>query len=168
MTGSEVDVLRKHNVVAFLCLSQIIHVVADVIVDWDLIVDCFEQMLALIIGSCANTKILPNTTLLSNGSAGSSPVLSPQLNRAGYLYCEEDISTGDIMHVLKAIDKFKKYALFLSDETLVHLMTSLVSLSIATVSSSAFCGCSINMVGNVTGIDILTFLDFIIEVFLLM
>jgi hypothetical protein len=132
------SILRVFHVQSFARLSQAIHVLAERISDWDMIVDCYEQMTAYLVSSSVSNRMnvlakSSSTAVVSGGVQG--PSLSAGAAPVSWLFCEPEVSPADILRILKIMERFKQYSLFLCDDTLVHLMTSLVSLSINTLSA---------------------------------
>ena len=103
--SSSLTTLKWGHVQAFIRLSQVIHVLADRITDWDMIVDSFDQLSSLVYAN-------------RNSASG-------------------DVTQIDADKVSAAIDRFKKYTVFLADDSLVKLMTSLVALSMNGLAVSA-------------------------------
>lgn len=97
-TPIESEPLRWRHIQAIVRLIQTVQLLADVIIDWDTIVDTFGQLLVLM-----STKI-------------SAP--------------PEDLVLLDIEKIYHSLDRFKTYSIFLSNDALVKLMTSLVALSL--------------------------------------
>jgi hypothetical protein len=93
-------------------LLQVIHLIADTVTDWDNIVDAFEQLVDYFV-----TYTPPST-------GGSVTPSSTSTTSA-----EKEVFLPEVEKVFAAIERFKQYSVFLSDEALVRLMTSLVALS---------------------------------------
>jgi hypothetical protein len=91
---------------AFVRLSQVIHLIADAVTDWDNIVDAFEQLVDYFV----------------SGKSAPTPVATPAAS-------EKDLFLPEIEKVFGAVERFKQYSVFFSDDALVRLMTSLVALS---------------------------------------
>ena len=87
------------------------HVLADLVADWDAVVDSFEQLVDL---------------LSHTGSAGSG---TPPIH--------EDLTQLDVDKIFQAVDRFMSYTVFISDDSLVRLMTSLVALSLNSLAVAA-------------------------------
>jgi hypothetical protein len=126
---------------AFVRLSQVIHLIADAVTDWDNIVDAFEQLVDYFV-SCksAPTPVTP-----------SAP-------------SEKDLFLPEIEKVFGAVERFKQYSVFFSDDALVRLMTSLVALSMnhlavhansGQMSSSDLAGEDRDRSGSSSGADII-------------
>jgi hypothetical protein len=94
----DVETLRWAHIQAIVRLMQTIHVLADVVSDWDVVVDAFEQ-----ITDC---------------------ILSPKTVLA------DDVTSTEVDKVFMALERFKGYTVFLSDESLLKLMTSLIAVSL--------------------------------------
>jgi len=146
-------VLRQKHIHCFLQLNKIIHVVAESISDWDTIIDCFEQLMSYVVtnstanknigataaasgGAVANSSSGSSSTNSSSGAGGSNNSAHGAVSAVGFIFCAADVGVNDVVQMLGVVERFKQYACFLSDDTLVHLMTSLVSLSINSISSS--------------------------------
>ena len=99
------ELFRWRHVQAVVRLLQVVHVLSDVITDWDAVMDCFEQLLTFI----------------------SSP--KSQIH--------EDVTALEFEKIAGAIDRFKQYTIFLSDESLVRVMASLVALSLNSLAATA-------------------------------
>lgn len=89
-------------------LSQVVHVLSDVVSDWDSIVDSFEQLVEL----------------LSPSSVVSTAI-------------HEDLTQLDVDKIFQAVDRFIAYTVFVSDDSLVRLMTSFVALSLNSLAVAA-------------------------------
>lgn len=104
--------LRWRHVQAIIRLLQVVHVLVDLVSDWDSIVDCFEQLVHYF--SHLRRDSLGKS--LSQGAltfTGSNALATPL----------------EIEKISAAVERFKGFSLFLSDSALVKLMTSLVALS---------------------------------------
>lgn len=104
---SSPETLRWINFQACMRLLQDVHVLGDNISDWDTIVDTFEQLVKL------NFSSPHSPTSSSKGSSGIS----------------DEVSVVELDKMYSAIMRFKSYSIFLSDDSLVKLMTSLLQLS---------------------------------------
>lgn len=106
------ELFRWRHVQACARLFQVLHVLADSVTDWDAVLDCLDQLLALIQS--------PKTLF------------------------HEDVTPVELEKICLAIERFKAYSIFISDEALVRLITSMVSLSMnalaAPVASSSSYG----------------------------
>ena len=96
--------LRWRHVQAFIRLTQVTHVLADLMVDWDTVVDSFDQLDNFLTSSKAQ---------------------------------HDDVTPLDVDKIASAIKRFKNFTLYMSDESLVKLMTSLVALSMNSLAVSA-------------------------------
>jgi hypothetical protein len=94
---------------ALIRLLQLIHVVGDVITDWDSIIDCVEQIL----------------------------LLPPSSTKSAAVGADDSISASDMDKVLSAFQRLISYSAFLSDDSLVKLMSSLVALSLNSLETSS-------------------------------
>jgi hypothetical protein len=99
------ECVRWINYQACMRLLQVIHVLGDNISDWDTIIDTFEQLVKF------STGLPP------------SPATSPR----GAV--SDEVSVVELEKMFNAIGRFKSYSLFLTDDTLVKLTTSLLQLS---------------------------------------
>lgn len=97
LNSNDVESLRWRHVQAFFCLIQIVHLLADVINDWDTIMDAFAQIYHAMI------------------------VKSEKSN--------EDIML-DLQKIQNCFERFKVFTVFICDEALIRLMSSLVALSL--------------------------------------
>jgi hypothetical protein len=97
--------LQWKHVQAIVRLSQTVHALANIISDWDSIVDAFEQ-----ITDC---------------------ILDPKTAHA------DDVTSAEIESVLLCLERFKQYSVFLSDNALTKLMTSLVAMSLNNLAVTA-------------------------------
>lgn len=118
--------IRWRHVQAVVRLFQVIHIVADVISDWDCVVDSFDQLVTYFNAS-------RGSNLVKAGSSMSPPVVL----LSGSNTCATPLETDKI---IQAIDRFKVFSLYLSDDALVKLMTSLVALSINNLALSPIVG----------------------------
>lgn len=101
---SDVKQFRWRNIQAVVRLFQVVHILADVISDWDVIIDTIEQILEYI---------------SSNKFAFS-----------------DDVTASDRDKVFEATSRLKQYTVYLSDDSLIRLMTSLVAMSLNNLSST--------------------------------
>lgn len=92
------DVFKWGHLQACVRIIQVVHNLADIISDWDVIVDSFEQIIKYI-------------TL-------------PSINQKG-----DGVTPLEIEKIISSIDRFKIYSAYLSDDSLVKLMTSLLAIS---------------------------------------
>ena len=97
LPSAETKLFRWRHVQATVRLSQVIHVLADIISDWDVIVDAFEQIMHY---------------------------LTPKALVA------DDVTSADVDKVSDAINRFRHYTVYLSDDSLIKLMASLVAMSL--------------------------------------
>jgi hypothetical protein len=104
-----------------LKLLQLIHLMSDLISDWDCIVDCLEQFTNFHLQYFIK-DLLPAANT-NNNSTTSSNLKSEKTNKEPLYF------GGDIEKIMNIIDRFKHFTRFLSAETLIKLMTSLVALS---------------------------------------
>ncbi len=109
------SLIKWRHFQAFVRLSQVIHLIADAISDWDNIVDSFEQLVDYFI--CSRN--------FAQQSGSNSAPLSPSPSH----FSDKDLSFPEIEKLFGSIERFKAYSVFLSDDALVRLMTSLVALS---------------------------------------
>ncbi len=113
--------IRWRHIQAIVRLLQVVHTLADVISDWDSVVDSLEQ----IVGHFSSPRpLLPL-------AAGPSP---PAPGGTG---SKHEVTALEVDKVLAAVERFKLYTVFLSDDALVKLMTSLVALSMNNLAVSA-------------------------------
>lgn len=103
------DVQIEH-IDAFERLLQIIYVSAEIITDWDSVVDCLEQMVLHI-------SVLYEKSTESDGANDDPVVVSSK------------VSPNDILRIFATLEKFKLYTRYFSDDALVRLTASLVALS---------------------------------------
>ena len=115
--------LKRRHIQSFVRLTQVVHVLADAINDWDTIMDCFEQV----------AQFLITRHRLSHGH-GQGPA-------SGHEGAEQQdgdgLSLNDTEKIFQCIERFKGYTVFMSDETIVKLMTSLVALSVNSLSTTS-------------------------------
>ena len=140
--------LRWRHIQALVRLTQVVHVLADVITDWEAIMDSFEQLMG----------ILLNSASLVGSSTGSSTKDGRALSSYGSLHAivHDELTPNEIDKISQCIERFKGYTIFMSDEALVRLMTSLVALSLnalavsatSTIQSSSGNGASASSSGN--------------------
>lgn len=109
------SLIKWRHFQAFVRLSQVIHLIADAISDWDNIVDSFEQLVDYFI--CSRS--------FAQQSGSTMAPLSPSPSQ----FTDKDLSFPEIEKLFGCIERFKTYSVFLSDDALVRLMTSLVALS---------------------------------------
>eukprot|EP01041_Mallomonas_annulata_P004581 gene4581-9106_t len=93
--SAPVELFRWRHVQAVVRLLQVVHVLSDVITDWDAVMDCFEQLVSFI--------------------------ASPKSQ------FHEDVTALELEKIAAAVERFKLYSIFLSDEALVRVMASLVA-----------------------------------------
>ena len=98
----EVKPFSWRHMQAMVRLFQLVHILADVISDWDVIIDAIEQLIQYI----------------------------SSLKPLG-----DEIASSDIDKIFATIDKFKQYTVYLSDDSLMRLMTSLVAMSLNNLTS---------------------------------
>jgi hypothetical protein len=92
------DIFKWRHLQACVRIIQVVHNLADIITDWDVIIDSFEQIIKYI-------------TL-------------PSINQNG-----DGVTLLEIEKIISSIDRFKIYSSYLSDDSLVKLMTSLLAIS---------------------------------------
>lgn len=97
--SSSSTLLSSRHMQVMTRLLHVTHVLADLLTDWDCIVDCLEQFVNL-------------TITFTNNSQNLSSKLGE-----------------DVKNLLRSIDNLKFFTLCLSDDSVVRLMTSLVALS---------------------------------------
>lgn len=138
--GKRESLIKWRHFQAFVRLSQVIHLIADAISDWDNIVDSFEQLVDYFI--CCRS---PAQQLGTSGAGAASP--SPGN------FSDKELSFPEIEKIFGCIERFKAYSVFLSDDALVRLMTSLVALSMnhLAVSVSSHMSSSSNLDGGDSG-----------------
>eukprot|EP00602_Paraphysomonas_sp_CaronLab_P007358 CAMPEP_0185034758 /NCGR_PEP_ID=MMETSP1103-20130426/24887_1 /TAXON_ID=36769 /ORGANISM="Paraphysomonas bandaiensis, Strain Caron Lab Isolate" /LENGTH=2224 /DNA_ID=CAMNT_0027571539 /DNA_START=141 /DNA_END=6815 /DNA_ORIENTATION=+ len=109
---------RWRHVQSLVRLTQVVHVLGDVITDWETIMDSFEQLIELLL-MCGphHTGSVQNTT-----SGGTPASTAPTIH--------EELTPLDIDRIFQCIERFKGFTVFISDEALIRLMTSLVALSL--------------------------------------
>jgi hypothetical protein len=95
--ASKDEQIRWRHLQAFVRLLQIVHLLADVISDWDTIMDSFTQLF--------------------------SAIQAKQ-------YHTEELSPSDVTKIEASFDRFKMYSIFVSDDALFRLMSSLVAISL--------------------------------------
>jgi hypothetical protein len=113
-----------------------VHVIGDVISDWDSIISSFEQLIFYF--KCLKSSSAQSIYSLPVNGGGNAP--------ATYLEIEK---------INSAIDRFKIFSVFLSDNALVKLMTSLVALSMNNLANDATNNANIltNENSNINGSD---------------
>jgi hypothetical protein len=99
-------------------LLQLIHLMADLISDWDCIVDCLEQFTTFHFN-----YLLKDSTISTTATANNN------VNKSDKSSSQTSFFAGDIEKIMNMIDSFKHFTRYLSAETLIKLMTSLVALS---------------------------------------
>lgn len=109
----DASAIKWRHYQAFVRLSQVVHIIGDTVTDWDNIVDAFEQLVDYFV-SYAPSNAAANNPTTPTSSAGIA---------------EKEVFLPEVEKVFAAIERFKQYSVFLSDEALVRLMTSLVALS---------------------------------------
>lgn len=112
-TLSNSVILRYRNIQAFTRLLQFIHVMADAITDWDCIVDCLEQFTSIYFSQNDTTQ-----------------------RKSKIIVQDKLIHHSVLESIMGCIDLFQYYTVYLSDESLVKLMTSFVALSMNNLSLS--------------------------------
>lgn len=113
------SVIRWRHYQAFVRLSQVIHLIADTVPDWDNIVDSFEQLVDFFM-NCKSPHLSASLDLKSVEATATSNALSAS---------DKELFLPEVEKIFTAIERFKAYSVFLSDEGLVRLTTSLVALS---------------------------------------
>lgn len=113
------SVIRWRHYQAFVRLSQVIHLIADTVPDWDNIVDAFEQLVDFFM-NCKSPHVSAGLDLRSPDATASSNAQSAS---------DKELFLPEVEKIFTAIERFKAYSVFLSDEGLVRLTTSLVALS---------------------------------------
>ena len=147
-TMNRSEPIRWRNYQAVVRLSQVIHLIADAISDWDNIVDSFEQLVIYFTAYKAPpTSPIPApsnaTRSTSSTTNGANTAAGDPGNSANGGTSDKELTLQEIEKIFGAIERFKVYSVYLSDDALVRLMTSLVALSMnhlavtATSSSSA-------------------------------
>ena len=133
--GKRESLIKWRHFQAFVRLSQVIHLIADAISDWDNIVDSFEQLVDYFI--CSRS---PTQQQQLAGAASPSPGN----------FSDKELSFPEIEKIFGCIERFKAYSVFLSDDALVRLMTSLVALSMnhLAVNASSHMSSSSNLDGG--------------------
>lgn len=101
--SKEDEILSSRHIEVVIRLVQTIHILSDVISDWDTIIDAFEQVLMII-----NTARLSNDTSL--------------------------VKQIDSLH--QCLNRFKSFSVFLSQDSLMKLMSSLIALSLNCLGST--------------------------------
>jgi len=141
--GKRESLIKWRHFQAFVRLSQVIHLIADAISDWDNIVDSFEQLVDYFI--CCRSP----TQQLSTGGAGGAGPASPSSGN----FSDKELSFPEVEKIFGCIERFKAYSVFLSDDALVRLMTSLVALSMnhLAVNASSHMSSSSNLDGGDNG-----------------
>jgi hypothetical protein len=124
--------LRWRHVQALVRLTQVVHVLADVITDWEAIMDSFEQLVGILLSSAAIAA--------SSSSSGSSlkdgrPIIAHA--NCCHAVVHEELTPIEVDRISQCIERFKGFTIFLSDDALVRLMTSLVALSLNALAVSA-------------------------------
>lgn len=112
-------IFQFKQILAMVKLLQIIHVMADLITDWDCIADCLEQFTAI---------------YYSNVRDGSS------INKKWFSDCQDKlVHFLNVESIIHSIESFGQYTKYISNESLVKLMTSFVALSMNNLSFNAEC-----------------------------
>ena len=117
--------LKRRHIQCFVRLSQVVHVLADTINDWDTIMDCFEQIVHYLV---ARHRHYTATGHSHSQQGDPSPPTEAHLDSGG------NLSVNDTEKIFQCIERFKGFTVFMSDETIVKLMTSLVALSVNSLS----------------------------------
>lgn len=124
-SGKRESAIRWRHYQAFVRLVQVIHLIADSVPDWDNIVDSFEQLVDFFVGY--------KGPLWNSAAAGGGTVFELRLVDASTSTAasttDKELYLPEVEKVFTAIERFKTYSVFLSDEGLVRLTTSLVALS---------------------------------------
>jgi hypothetical protein len=136
-------VYRWKHVQSLVRLTQMIHVLSDVITDWEVIVDSFEQLMVLLLTALTTASSQPSSlTTVPNGSnvpqKSNLPLsgASGNVTATGTVAIHEELTPMDVERIFECIERFKGYSVFLSDESLMRLMTSLVALSLNPLAAS--------------------------------
>lgn len=111
---------------ALVRLLQMVHVLADVISDWDTIIDSIEQLLVSVLSKPNQSLSLPTTTQ----PAATSAIANASSD-------EDNVPASEFDKISAALDRFKAYSAYISDDSLVKLMSSLVALSLNNLDSSS-------------------------------
>lgn len=111
--------IRWRHFQAFVRLAQVIHLIADAVPDWDNIVDSFEQLVDYFTNS-KSPHAFGAPDLKSTDSGAGAGMLGAS---------DKELFLPEVEKIFTAIERFKTYSVFLSDEGLVRLTTSLVALS---------------------------------------
>ncbi len=125
-------------------LLQLLHVMSDLISDWDCIVDCLEQFhnhyLHLLSLSQQQPPALSQPLLptLTSSQTVTSPVLPPPSSSSSFtatsgsvaaVSSAKALAVEQMERLMTCIERWKDFTRCLSTETLIKLMTSLVALS---------------------------------------
>jgi hypothetical protein len=117
--------VRWRHIQAIVRLLQVVHVIADVISDWDSIVDSLEQLVHYFSSTASSATI--------NVKTSSATVIA----NAGGAVSKHEVTALEVDKIFAAVERFKAYSVFLSDDALVKLMTSLVALSMNNLAVNA-------------------------------
>ena len=123
-------VWSRSNWIASVRLLQLVHLLADFIPDWDLVVHALDHLTCIAL-TPTDTAVFSKLPLNSKTDRTQSvtPLEEPVQ--------ELDIpSPVDAETILAAICRFKYYSRLMSDEALVRLTTSLVTLSLNSYGTS--------------------------------
>jgi hypothetical protein len=141
--------IRWRHYQAVVRLAQVIHLIADTVPDWDNIVDSFEQLVGHFANYRQPSSSSSSASSLATGSGGGGGVPSAAARNSSVESgavaspADKELTLPEIEKVFSAVERFKSYSVFLSDEALVRLMTSLVALSmnhLAVSASSSYAG----------------------------
>lgn len=146
-----VTYFRWRHVQALIRLTQVVHVLADVITDWEVIVDSFEQLILLLLTSTYNSNTSQstnpaNSSSVSSSNTGSSAQKSSSASTTSAassssssnfgVVIHDELTSMDVDRIFECIERFKGFTVFISDESLMRLMTSLVALSLNSLANS--------------------------------
>lgn len=137
--GVEPLQLRWRHIQALVRLTQVVHVLADVITDWETIMDSFEQLISILLSSSA---------IAANSSASGKDGRPNVMHSNCHAVVHEELTPLEIDRISQSIERFKGFTVFLSDSALVRLMTSLVALSLNALAVSATSSVQNSATGN--------------------
>lgn len=128
-------VIRWRHYQALVKLMQVIHLTADAISDWDCFVDSVEQHVhhfsRLHSSMASGTNTASGSTTQTGKSSGRAHL------KVADVVADAELGSAEIDKIFAAIERMKLYTIFLSDDALVKLMTSLVALSMNNLAVSA-------------------------------
>lgn len=126
--------LRWRHVQALVRLTQVVHVLGDVITDWEAIMDSFEQLIGILLSSAS---VSASASSLAPSGSSSKDGRSVMAQSNCHAVVHEELTPNEVDRISQCIERFKGFTIFLSDAALVRLMTSLVALSLNALAVSA-------------------------------